>query len=104
MPRDREGRPGPTSGRGDYAGDAAVKFSLSIDRFEGDEKEIAVLLDEDGTQINFPRRLLPRDASAGDVLALSIARDTAATRRVADRTRKVQGDLKKTDPGGDITL
>ena len=81
-----------------------MKLNLSIDRFEGDKKETAVLLADDGTPINFPRRLLPKGAKAGDILALSIERDTAATRVVAARTKRVQEALKKTDPGGDITL
>ena len=37
-----------------------MKLSLSIDRFEGDKKQIAVLLTDDGTQINFPKALLPK--------------------------------------------
>jgi hypothetical protein len=81
-----------------------MKLQLTIDRFEGDKKEIAVLLAEDGTAINFPKRLLPKNARAGDILALTIERDTAATKQVADATRKVQDDLKKTDPGGDVKL
>jgi hypothetical protein len=37
-----------------------VTIRLSIDRFEGDKKQIAVLLAEDGTAIDFPRALLPK--------------------------------------------
>ena len=40
----------------------------------------------------------------GDVLTLTIERDAEATKDVAEKTRKVQEDLKKTDPGGDIKL
>ena len=53
----------------------AVPFRLSIDCFEGPRKQIAVLLTDDGRQINIPKALLPRT---------------------------VQRDLKKTDPGHDI--
>lgn len=77
---------------------------LSIDRFEGEGKRIAVLLAEDGTPINFPRSLLPRGARAGDVLTFLIERDVAATRRVTLETRKLQAELEKSDPGGDIRL
>ena len=42
-----------------------MEIRLSIDRFEGTNKQIAVLLTEDGTQINFPKRLSPRGAKAG---------------------------------------
>ena len=81
-----------------------MTLRLSIDRFEGDQKDIAVLLADDGTSINVPKRFLPRNARAGDVLALTIERDAAATKQVADSTRKVQDELKKTDPGGDVRL
>jgi len=38
-----------------------VTIRLSIDRFEGDKKQIAVLLAEDGTAINFPKALVPNE-------------------------------------------
>lgn len=78
-----------------------MKSRLSVDRFEGDTKQVAVLLTADGTQVNVPRSLLPRAAKAGDVLSLSIEWDAEATRKLA---RAVQNTLKKTDPGGDIPL
>jgi hypothetical protein len=81
-----------------------MTLRFSIDRFEGDKKDIAVLLADDGTSINFPRRYLPKSVRAGDILAVSIGRDAAATKQVADSSRKVQNDLKKTDPGGDVKL
>jgi hypothetical protein len=77
---------------------------LSIDRFEGDKKQIAVLLAEDGTAINFPRALLPKGVKAGDILTLQIERDAEATRKLAADTRKVQDQLNETDPGGDLKL
>ena len=70
---------------------------LSIDRFEGDRKQIAVLLADDGTPINFPKALLPRGSKPGDILVLNVERDTEATKRV-------QGDSKKTDVGGGTRL
>jgi len=81
-----------------------VKTRLSIDRFEGDSQEIAVLLAEDGTSINLPRRLLPRDARPGEIVSLSLVRDLKATRKLADQTRAIQNELKATDPGGDLKL
>ena len=81
-----------------------MNLRLSIDRFEGRKKEIAVLLTDDGTQINFPKRLLPKGVKAGDILCFEIERDPEATRQVSDQTRAVQDQLKKTDPGGDIRL
>ncbi len=81
-----------------------MRIRLAIDRFEGEKKSIAVLIADDGTPINFPRKLLPRGSRAGDVLTFLIERDVATTRKVALETRKLQDQLKKTDPGGDIRI
>lgn len=78
-----------------------MKLSLSIDRFEG---KLAVLLADDGTLIDFPRKLLPKGAKAGDVLSLTIDLDAAAIKAVIDQTRKVQDELQQRDPGGDLKL
>lgn len=80
----------------------AVK--LTIDRFEGDDPPLAVLLTDDGHAINFPRRLLPEGAEAGDVLSLTIRRDQTATNELKRGTRQVEEELDRRDPGGDITL
>lgn len=77
---------------------------LSLDRFEGKNKSIAVLLTEDGESINVPRALLPPDVKAGDVLSLTFERDAEATRKLVEETRAVQEELKKRDTGGDIKL
>ncbi len=77
---------------------------LSLDRFEGKKKSIAVLLTDDGESINLPRALLPPGANAGDVLSLALEIDPEATRKLAEETRNVQKDLEQTDPGGDIKL
>jgi hypothetical protein len=81
-----------------------MTIRLSIDRLEGDRKQIAVLLADDGTAINFPKALLPRGARPGDILTLQIERDTEATRRIADATKRVQDDLRMRDPGRDLRL
>jgi Protein of unknown function (DUF3006) len=81
-----------------------LNVRLTIDRFEGTKKQIAVLLTDDGTQINFPRNLLPKGVRAGDILSFTIEEDAEATRQVARETRAVQDNLKNTDPGGDINL
>ena len=77
---------------------------LSLDRFEGKHKSIAVLLTDDGEAIPFPKALLPPGVRAGDVLTLTLERDDQATRKLAEETRAVQQDLTRTDPGGDIRL
>ncbi len=78
--------------------------SLSLDRFEGDGKAIAVFLTDDGETLNLPRSLVPSSAKAGDVLTLTLEHDPEATRRLSDQTRRVQDKLSQGDPGGDIKL
>lgn len=82
-----------------------MKTTLSLDRFEGDKKSIAVLIaDEDATPINLPRAMLPRGAKPGDMISVTLEVDHSATAKLAADTRSVQVDLKATDPGGDVTL
>ncbi len=38
----------------------STRLSLSLDRFEGRGKEIAVLLTDDGETLNIPRATAPR--------------------------------------------
>jgi hypothetical protein len=87
-----------------YMKASTLNLRLSIDRLEGRKKEIAVLLTDDGTQLNFPKKLLPKGAKAGDILSIKIERDLEATRQVAEQTRAVQDQLKKADSGEDIKL
>lgn len=77
---------------------------LSLDRFEGKNKTVAVLVTDDGETINLPRALLPSGVKPGDVLNLTLERDDEATRKLAEETRKIQADLRAADPGGDIKL
>ena len=77
---------------------------LSLDRFEGKGKQIAVLVTDDGETINLPKSLLPAGVKPGDVLTLTLEHNAAATRDVADKTRQVQDKLAERDPGGDIKL
>ena len=77
---------------------------LSLDRFEGKGKQIAVLVADDGATLNIPRSLLPAGAKPGDVLSFSLEIDSGATAKLAQETRRLQDDLSKRDPGGDIKL
>jgi hypothetical protein len=81
-----------------------VSIRLSLDRFEGDNKEIAVLVNDEGEIVNLPKSLLPPGTKPGDVLTLTLERDAVASRRVAKETRRVQSKLSERDPGGDIKL
>lgn len=78
-----------------------MPLRLSIDRYEGD---LAVLVTDDGRQINVPTDLLPDGCKAGDLLNVTIERDPGATKKLKAATRAVQAKLKKRDPGGDIKL
>lgn len=77
---------------------------LSLDRFEGKGKQIAVLLTDDGDILNFPKSLLPPGTKPGDVLTLTLERDDLASKQLAEETRQVQDRLAQRDPGGDIKL
>jgi hypothetical protein len=81
-----------------------VRLSLSLDRFEGKSKQIAVLLTDDGETLNLPRSILPPAAKPGAVLTLSLEYDAEATRKLAEQTRQIQEKLSQGDPGGDVQL
>jgi hypothetical protein len=81
-----------------------VATRLTLDRFEGTGKDIAVLLTDGGRTINVPRALLPKTVRPGDVLKLTIEPDAAATERLARETAEVQNELESRDPGGDVKL
>lgn len=83
---------------------AQMKLQMSLDRFEGSQKEIAVLLADDGQQVDFPRALLPKAIKPGDVLSLEIVKDVEATQSLKDETRTLQNELKDRDLGGDVEL
>ncbi len=78
-----------------------MKTTLSFDRWEG---RFAVLLADEGQQIDFPKELLPKEAKPGDVLSLAIDVDREATEALKKDTRELQDRLKKTDSGKDIEL
>ena len=65
-----------------------MTIRLSIDRFEGDKKQIAVLLAEDGTTINFPKACSPR-----------APRPATSSRSRSSATSWLLGSWPKT-PGG----
>ncbi|WP_165250730.1 DUF3006 domain-containing protein [Paludisphaera soli] len=81
-----------------------MPLQLSVDRFEGPDSSIAVLASEDGASLDVPRAWLPAGVAPGDVLTVTFRRDDEATRKLAADTKKVQDELKATDPGGDISL
>ncbi len=81
-----------------------MTIRLSLDRFEGKNKQIAVLVTDDGETLNIPKAMLPAGAKAGDVLACTLEVDAEATRKLTEETQQLQDKLSKRDPGGDIKL
>lgn len=77
---------------------------LSLDRFEGKGKQIAVLMTDDGLALNLPKSILPPGTKPGDVLTLTLERDDLESKQLAEETRQVQDRLADRDPGGDIKL
>ena len=78
-----------------------MKLSLSFDRYEG---RFAILLMEDGQQVDFPKELLPKGAKPGDMLSFSMDIDREATDSLKRETQALQNKLRKTDTGEDIKL
>ncbi len=78
-----------------------MKTTLSFDRYEG---RFAVLLTDEGQQIDFPKDLLPKEARPGDMLSLAIDVDRDSTEALKKDTKELQDRLKKTDSGKDIEL
>lgn len=87
---------------------------LIIDRFE---EGWAVLEDESGATFPLPRRLLPTESQAGDVVRLRVVygdnrslvmltRDEAATAQARQQAEALLARLraKRVDPGGDLKL
>lgn len=82
-----------------------MSLSLSIDRFEGEGKSIAVLISDEGEiTLNVPKELLPKGSKPGDVIRLSLEKDQTATETVAQATRKVQDSLRSRDTGEDLRI
>ena len=88
-------------------------LTFAVDRLEGD---IAVLVGDDGRQLDIPRRQLPKDGQReGAVLRVEINEEGEPVwgharvdreeerRRIADARERLRR-LKATDPGGDISL
>ena len=68
-----------------------MSLRLSLDRFEGDRKQIAVLVSDDGQTVSMPKSLLPPGTKPGDVLTFTLERDAAPavrsqTKPAASRT------------------
>ena len=75
-----------------------MSIRLSLDRFEGKSKQIAVLVTDDGEIVNLPKSLLPPGTKPGDVLTLTLERDAAASHQVAAGNPPRPGQAGRTRP------
>lgn len=80
------------------------ELHLTIDRFEGESRQIAVLVTDDEQTLQLPRSGLPTGAREGDVLRLTLEVDPTATAALRAAGQAVQDELRATDPGGDLRI
>ena len=84
----------------------------TVDRLEGD---VAVIERQGGGMVNMPVSLLPAGIGEGDLLAVSVTRETElarvvmrrdprATAKRAAEVDRLAARLKGRDPGGDLSL
>ena len=73
-------------------------FKVTLDRIEG---SIAVLLlrDEESIKIDIPFLLLPPESREGDILDISIVRDTQETEASKERVSALLDKLKNKNCG-----
>jgi len=84
----------------------------AVDRIEG---RFAVLVGDDGRSLEFVRRDLPKKAKEGSVLRVRVSPggvpdfraavvDPAERKRRIEQAKAALEDLRRTDPGGDVSL
>ncbi len=91
----------------------AVKYAFyAVDRFE---RNVAVLVSDTGETIDLPRAELPKGIGEGSVLRVplgaqnqpdwsSAAIDKKEEERRLKEAKDLLDEMKRSDPGGDITL
>lgn len=66
----------------------------TIDRMEDDGLAVLYVGDDEQTQVDLPASLLPKDASDGDHLRITITIDRASRDEARARVRRLQEELK----------
>jgi hypothetical protein len=70
-----------------------MNVKVTIDRFE-DGYAVLLIRDEEDVHIDFPEKYLPEGCKEGDILDISICRDTQSTeeakKRVSDLIEKLK--------------
>ena len=77
---------------------ASKQFHAAIDRIEDNEMAVLLVEDDEKTQVDVPLSLLPRGASDGDHLRITISIDKESRNAAANRVKSLQDKL--TQAGG----
>ena len=73
-----------------------MKTKVVVDRFEGERA--VLLVGEEETAVSWFRRWLPENVREGDVLAISIDRDEAATQTAKETAESLLKELLAEQP------
>ncbi|MCA1716067.1 MAG: DUF3006 domain-containing protein [Actinobacteria bacterium] len=68
-------------------------MQVQLDRFEDNGMAVLLLYPHGRKSFDVPRELLPEDARAGDVFAVSFARDRRETERMAAENQNLLDEL-----------
>ena len=72
------------------------QFKAEIDRIEDDKMAVLIIGDEGKTQLDVPLALLPKGASDGDHLRITISIDRESRAAASERVKKLQDKLAQT--------
>jgi len=67
-----------------------ISSEFTLDRIEG---ESAILLDENDEKVELPAKLLPKEASDGEVLVVTVATEKAETRRRETKAKEILNEI-----------
>lgn len=76
------------------AGDSR-QLHATIDRIEDNDVAVILVGEDEKTKVEIPASLLPRGASDGDHLRITIKIDRASRTAAEDRIKKLQDQLKQ---------
>ena len=68
-------------------------FRVTLDRIEG-TTAVLLLRNEESVKINFPLFLLPPESKEGDILSITIVKDSHETEVTKERVSKLLDKLK----------
>lgn len=74
---------------------ASSQIRAVIDRIEDDGLAVLLVGDDSKTQVDLPVSLLPKGASDGDHLRITISLDRRSRAEAEERIKKLQDELQK---------